>query len=104
MNRDKWETLFFSKISHRSWNDEHFIYNPITGNTHVLNDLSWICLEQLHLTASDSQSLLERLHKQFPDSKNELTLELLQQHLSQMLHMGLIKQSSENVQWLASAI
>lgn len=99
-DNDTWETINFQGLSYQQWNDEYFVYNPITNNTHVLNHLSWVILETTSTRTISTKDLLQTLTTALPEFKEELTIETLTEHLAQFSYMGLTKLSTENTDWL----
>jgi PqqD family protein of HPr-rel-A system len=76
----------------RHWENEVFLFNPHTGDTHVLNDIAW---RLLIACAEDSQSesdLLELFAKDAPGvTRGELS-EALNDHMDQLMRLGLVEQ------------
>lgn len=57
----RWYCTIFADLVWRTWEQEVFLYNPHTGETHILNDLSWQVLRYCSSEPCTEMELLRRL-------------------------------------------
>lgn len=80
-----WETL----------GAEQFLFNPLSGQTHVLNPLGALVLEALSAESLSTPQLLDLLKERQGGANNHKPLiQHLMQHLQQLEQLGLIKRMS----------
>lgn len=79
-----WRALNFEQLLHEAWDGEHLLFNPASGHTHVLNDLAYGLLSELHAAPADTATLAQR-HLENPSDLAPLSL-----HLQQLEMIGLV--------------
>jgi len=83
----RWVAPNFKDLLHETWEAETFLFNPLSGHTHVLNQEAMALLETLSQEPSSTRALIERFaagneHPQAPQA--------LVQQLMQLELLGLI--------------
>ena len=78
-------TRNFAQLLFQTWETETFVFNPASGNTHVLNEAAFALLQSLASTPSTNDDLAQ----DFDADSAELRGALLQQ-LQQLELVGLI--------------
>jgi len=73
----------------RCWEDEVFLFNSHTGNTHILNKLAWRLLSACSEEPQSEQVLFEMLVADFGGQNQEELAEALDDHLDQLQQLGL---------------
>ncbi len=91
-----WRCEVFNDLIVRHWESEVFLFNPHTGDTHILNDIAW----QLLCACADesrSESALQDLLAVHIGAENggELS-EAVNDHMDQLMQLGLIEQCAEH--------
>ncbi|MCP4996648.1 MAG: HPr-rel-A system PqqD family peptide chaperone [Gammaproteobacteria bacterium] len=74
----------------RTWEGEVFLFNPISGNTHILNQLSNKILSVCANSPHTLQDILVHITKDTPEFQSVGTGDLAD-HLSQLAQLGLIE-------------
>ena len=87
----QWKVGGDRQLIWRGWDDEHVVFDPLSGDTHVLNSIAAVALKFLQSRSLDCQTLSQCVAR-------ELELELdddLSQHLQRLLakfeDLGLIE-------------
>ncbi len=86
-----WQCDVYSDLIARRWEDEVFLFNPHTGNTHILNDLGWQVLSACAEAPQPEQVLRELLVNDLGDQSGEDLDAALDAHLDQLFRLGLIE-------------
>ncbi len=70
LNRIRWRTLHYPDLLREAWEDEWFLFNPPSGNTHVLNGLAMDILDRIHRQSAGlpelSRALIEEYRPEEP--------------------------------------
>lgn len=86
-----WYCDNFPRLINRSWGEEVFVFNPLTGHTHILNQLAW----ELLTDCGEKPRTLECLLGSMGESSGDMTSEeceiSLRDHLEQLLQLDLIR-------------
>ena len=85
-----WYCEVYSQLLWKTWEEEVFLFNPRTGNTHILNQLSNKILSACANSPLAMQDLLMRLTTETPEFQSVGTGDL-ENHLSQLAQLGLIE-------------
>jgi PqqD family protein of HPr-rel-A system len=86
-----WQTSDYADLLHEELTGEHFLFNPHTGHTHVVNTTALLLLESLADRPLTTQQLAQRLHQDDAEMNlDELRL-LLQGQLEQLQLLGLVE-------------
>ena len=103
-----WYCEAFHLLLVRHWEDEVFVYNPLTCHTHILNELGWFVLsacsaapvaqERLLDQVSESiQQKVDRDDDEAPISPERAELaKFLDTHLDQLSQLGLLEGGASN--------
>lgn len=87
---ETWQSLGFERLLVRTWDEESFVFNPASGETHLLNESALALLELLHQQPCTLDELLNELgevsHEQAP---------ALRQHLQQLELIGLLRRRAD---------
>ncbi len=86
-----WQCVVYSDLIARRWEDEVFLFNPHTGNTHILNDLGWQVLSACAKAPQSEQALLELLDNDLDEQSSEELDDALDNHLDQLFRLGLVE-------------
>ena len=81
----RWQTRHFDQLIHQTWETETFVFNPASGNTHVLNEAAFMMLQQLASTPSTDDQLAQDFNADSPALRDALL-----QQLQQLEMAGLI--------------
>ena len=76
-----WETL----------GAEQFLFNPLSGQTHILNPLGALVLEALSKQSLNTPQLLDLLEEQQSGADQQTLSQHLSNHLKQLEELGLIE-------------
>lgn len=82
----RWFAGNFDQLLKTAWDDEIFVYNPASNQTHLLNQVAFVVLSHL---ASQPQSLPELIDRFLPEAPEQDKAYFAQQ-LEQLALIGLI--------------
>lgn len=82
----RWRTCNYPELLQETWNGETFLFNPASGDTHLLNAAAIHLLEFLHQESASFDQMTDTL---FPDA-DEATLDALATQFHQLMLIGLI--------------
>lgn len=82
----RWGTCNFDQLLRETWDEETFLFNPASGETHLLNAAAMHLLELLEEEEASFEQLVGRL---FPDT-DKPTLDALARQFEQLVLTGLI--------------
>jgi len=88
----RWHCPLYKRFVRRCWNDEYFLYNPGSGQTHLLNQMALDILDLLAgepLNSAEIQRLLAETWEIGDDARHAFAGRI-EQHLGQLRHLGLI--------------
>lgn len=85
-----WRSPAYPQLHQQEWEHEFFVFNPASGDTHLLNPLSMEILRLLGGNPLTLEQLLERLQLLIDDGEPPLSSMVMHQHLAQLDLMGLI--------------
>jgi len=85
-----WSCPNFGSLLWETWENEHFVLNPLSGETHVLNGLAGAILSTLAETPSSLAGLVERFGAELQGSGDLSPERILDELLSQLDQLGLI--------------
>ena len=88
-----WHCACYNQFHLREWEDESFLFNPASGDTHLLNALSMEILRLLNHDRLSADSLMEKLLEIFGSVDFVLKLDTLIEYLQRFEAMGLIVSS-----------
>ena len=79
---------------HRQWEGETFVFHPLTGHTHILNQASWSILSACATRPQSRESLLHIL-EELNDDQSQMQLdESLEEHVAHLCQFELLEQLS----------
>jgi len=93
LQQKTWSSPCFDQFRVREWEDESFLFNPVTGDTHVLNALSIEILKLLSQRRLSADALVNELPDAFGSIEFSLKRDQLIEYLQQFEAMGLIVSS-----------
>jgi len=76
---------------HRSLEQELFVFNPLTGHTHILNQLSWQLLSACADTPRSHEYLFKLMLVESEGLDRQQPEESLEGHLGQLEQLGLLR-------------
>lgn len=85
-----WYCPCYDQFRVREWEEESFLFNPASGDTHLLNSLSMEILSLLQQNSLNADALLNRLSDAFASIDSSLNRDHLIEYLRQFEDMGLI--------------
>ncbi len=88
-----WHCPNYNQLRIRVWEEEYFVFNPNSGDTHLLNIVSMEILELLGTTGHTLDTLAEILLDQVDNP--ELMSRHLRDHLEQLRELGLLNLSPQ---------
>jgi PqqD family protein of HPr-rel-A system len=91
-----WHCEVFDDLMVRHWESEVFLFNPHTGDTHILNDIAWRLLTACASRRQSETALLEALAVDLGGGDQEELSELLNDHIEQLLQLGLVEQYTDH--------
>ncbi len=88
----RWRAPLAQAFSRVCWNDEYLLYNPGTGQTHVLNQMSIDIIEMLAGESLDSHQVQRRMIEAWAVEREQREAFALRidEHLHQLCYLGLI--------------
>ena len=82
----RWGIAPGQSLRHRGWQDEHVVYNDLSGDTHLLSSAAWELLAALQQQPLATLELAEQLGLDLADSADlTTTLDSLRQ-LGLLIH------------------
>jgi len=82
----RWRARHYEQLLQQTWDDESFVFNPASGDTHVLNPVAMQLLEWLDATPADLDGMAEWL-----DIGNDpVARQVLVQQVEQLVLTGLL--------------
>lgn len=89
-----WLAPDYAELLRERLEGEHFVYNPRTGHTHVLNESGLSLLESIAEQALTAEQLAQRLRLDGAEEDVRALRELLEQQLRQLQLLGLVEPHS----------
>ncbi len=93
LQQKTWHSPCYHQFRMREWEDESFLFNPATGDTHVLNALSIEILKLLSQCRLSADALAKELPVAFGSIEFLLKRDQLIEYLQRFEAMGLIVSS-----------
>lgn len=87
----QWQIIRGSDLKTRCWNDEFVVYNPLSGDTHILNQRAADTLFALQSSASDVLSLAQSLSDKWRCAIDAAFLEEIEATLFDMQALSLVE-------------
>ncbi|WP_334186731.1 HPr-rel-A system PqqD family peptide chaperone [Noviherbaspirillum sp.] len=87
----QWQIINGSKLNARCWNDEFVVYNPLSGDTHILSRRASDMLLALQSSASDVLSLAQVLSGRWCCEIDAALLEEIEAALFDMQALSLVE-------------
>jgi PqqD family protein of HPr-rel-A system len=91
-----WRCEVFDDLIVRHWENEVFLFNPHTGDTHILNDIAWRLLVACSSARQSQGALLEQLAVDLGGADREELADLLSDHIDQLIQLGLVEQYKDH--------
>ncbi len=87
-----WHAPLIEHFSRTCWNDEYFLFNPASGYTHVLNQLSIDIIDLLGESPCGTPDILSHMIETWRVEADERTgfAQRIEEHLHQLNYLGLI--------------
>lgn len=90
----RWQAVDPDKLEWASWGDgEHFLFNPASGQTHLLNDLGRALLDDLARQPANAAELAGQLYHPDHGLPVPAFTELVAEQLRQLAVMQLVEPS-----------
>jgi PqqD family protein of HPr-rel-A system len=70
-----WQLMAGKSLASRGWDDEYVVYNPLSGDTHLLGADAMQLLSQLSAGPADEDALAQALHVE-PDEREGMAVML----------------------------
>ena len=86
-----WQAPDFGDFLHEELEGEHFVFNPHTGHTHVVNAAALLLLKSLADQPLTGEELAQRLVLDYSEIELNELRELLRQQLEQLRLLGLVE-------------
>jgi PqqD family protein of HPr-rel-A system len=86
-----WRCECFPDLLHHLQEQERFVFNPLTGHTHILNQLSWQLLSACADIPRSNAHLFELMAAESEGLDNQQLDDSLQEHLGQLLQLDLLQ-------------
>lgn len=90
---ETWHAPDFERFLVKDWEDEFFLFNPLTAHTHVLNPLGMAMLSGLAERPQDLEQIHTRLFGEDAPMDDQLASSLREQ-LAQFVVIGLAVRAS----------
>ena len=87
----RWFNRYHRDYLSRSWEDEVFLFNPHTGHTHILNQLSADILQWCAVAPHTEKELIQALTQAAEVVDAEATAKEAGDHLWQLQQLGLLE-------------
>jgi PqqD family protein of HPr-rel-A system len=87
----QWQTINCSILKAHCWNDEYVVYNPLSGDTHILDKHAADMLSALQSSSSDVLSLAHRLSGKWCCDIDAVLLEEIEAALFDMHALSLVE-------------
>jgi PqqD family protein of HPr-rel-A system len=91
-----WHCEVFNDLIVRHWESEVFLFNPHTGDTHILNDFAWRLLTACASARQTEAALLDMLTVDLGGGDREQLAEMLNNHIQQLMQLGLVEQYTDH--------
>lgn len=78
-----WHALNFADLIYEHWDEEYLVFNPRSGDTHVLNQVAFTLLQGI----AESPGNLHMLADRYLDDRAQI--DTLAEHLDQLELIGL---------------
>lgn len=82
----QWTACNYSQLLQRQWDDEIFVFNPASGQTHILNSITLMLLQYL----ADKTASFAQMQAHFLPDADPQTQQQFQAQLEQLVLIGLI--------------
>src|SRR5262245_19809188 len=89
-----WAVPLGNMLIWQVFDDEFFVYNPASGQTHYLNFLAGEALRSLEADAASTEELVRRLAEQFDIAEDSSSLQLIDRLVRELDDLGLIAPST----------
>jgi PqqD family protein of HPr-rel-A system len=89
-----WYCSVFSQLNSRCWEGEYFVFNPVTGHTHVFNEFAWFILGCCAEEPCSEGDLVSRAAAWAGDEAIESVAAVMPDHLHQLEQLGLLSTRS----------
>lgn len=86
-----WRIVQNSGLLLKNWGAETVVYNPLSGETHQIDDFSATVLEQMRVDQCTEELLLNIIFNLYPSEDNSQIKQLLAQVINNFDQIGLIE-------------
>ena len=86
-----WKVRDGDQLRWRCWDDEHVVFDPLSGDTHVLNEIAALALKRLDAGALDCSDLSERIAAELDLQADEAMFRHMERLLLKFEDLGLIE-------------
>jgi PqqD family protein of HPr-rel-A system len=89
----RWEVPERNELAWRVWDDELFVYNTASGQTHHLNRLAGEALRSIEAEPAQAHELVRRLANHFAVAAESPSLQTIDRLIHELDELGLIAPS-----------
>lgn len=82
-------------LMQRTWGDETVVYDPVSGNTHLLDAVATAILDRLSASDASATVIAERLRAEFETDSEEDALAAARAALASLRDIGLVRSLDE---------
>jgi PqqD family protein of HPr-rel-A system len=90
-----WTCWSTESLLWRQWIDETIVYNPASGNTHVIGPVATKILRRLEQQPSTASQLAESIASEFDVESDQEVVEHVERLVSNLEELGLVKSFTE---------
>ncbi len=87
----KWNVIEPCDFHWRSWDGQHVVYNPASGDTHLLNPIAGQSLQILQQSPADVAELAERVASRLNVPSDRQLVEQVEELVVELNKLGLIE-------------
>ena len=87
----KWKVIDPCDFRWRFWDGQHVVYNPASGDTHLLNPVAGATLQSIQQSSADVSELARRVASRLELPADGQLLEQVEKLVSELNELGLIE-------------
>lgn len=89
--RTTWQVVDAAELSWRFWDDQFIVFNPASGDTHLLNPLAGEALQRLQQGPADVPELARHAASNLGLAPDELLSQEIETLLDELDELGLVE-------------
>jgi PqqD family protein of HPr-rel-A system len=90
-----WALRLRHSLMHRTWGDETVVYEPLSGNTHLLDPVAAAVLDHLGASDATATAIAESLLAEFGAESGDDVLAAVRAALARLRDIGLVRSTDE---------